>query len=92
MDLFVLWEVVGDGVWDGQRDDVEGLAVLVTRVCEYFPVFFENVVVGVSLWCADGEDGVGGDETCDVVHVAVGVVAFESGCHPDDVCCAEGCV
>lgn len=30
LDLFVGWEVVGDGIGDGQWDDVEGLAVLVT--------------------------------------------------------------
>ena len=31
------------------------------------------------FWCADGDDGVGGDESGDVIDVAVGVVALYAG-------------
>ncbi len=68
------------------RDDVEGLAVLVLHGTEPLQIILKGFIILV-LWVLlhDRDDGVRTHEARDVVHVAVRVVADNAVAQPEDV-------
>ena len=77
---------VVDGRGHGQLDNSGLLAVGQAATVEGGEVLLQGLVVAVVFVALDsGDDGVGGDETAQVVDMTVGVVAVDAVTQPDDI-------
>ena len=66
-----------NGAGKRQFDDLQLASLKISGGAQAAQVFLQRFVVGVAhVGLDNGEDGIGGDEAGDVIHVAVGVVAL----------------
>ena len=80
-----------DAAGHGERVDMQRGAVREAHRVKKIEVAVKRFEIRVVLVLLDGrQDGIPGNEACDVVHMAVGVVAFDAIAEPEDGFHAEG--